>query len=87
MFRSEAFRRALCRTCRVGLITVVHSSFSEFWNEFISELTISCAVTCDSIGFPWLPVLLNVTDLMDFKVKRAVPYFVSDAGCSGNACG
>lgn len=79
----------MCRhTCRVELITGVHSRFSKFWNGLISELTIKLnSVTCIFTVCPLLPVLFSVIDLIVFKVNRAVPYFISDAGCFGNAYG
>lgn len=74
--------------CRVELITGVHSRLSEFWNSLISEWTINVyASACICTGFPVLPGLFSSRDLTEFEANRAVPYVISDAGCSGNVCG
>lgn len=66
--------------CQVN--TVTHTGWSQlqgyapnltnFWNDLISELTKLSGATCVSVGFPRLPLVFIVVDLMEFKVNSSL---------------
>lgn len=47
-------------------------NLTNFWNDLISELTKLSGATCVSVGFPRLPLVFIVVDLMEFKVNSSL---------------